>query len=292
MTAFLALVKRNCRLFFKDKGVFLPSLITPLILLFLFVAFLRNVYSDSIRSAAGAYPISDALVSSIASGWLVSSLVAVCAVTIAFTANIIMVQDRSQGQRNDILVAPVRRSTVALAYFVSTYLVTLAFCLFALLAGFIYMAVAGWHLTVGDCLLTLLDLMLLSLFGTAFSSLICAFLHTQGAVAAVQATVSSAYGFVCGAYMPLSGLTAWLKNAVMFLPGTYGTGLLRLHLMGSAMEELPEAIADGMKEGFDCTLMFFAHPVPQWVSYLVVALFTLLLIGLYVGLCVLQGRRR
>ncbi len=289
---FISLVRRNCKLFFKDKGVFLPSLITPLILLFLFVAFLRDVYCDSIRSVAGAYPIADGTVGRIAAGWLVSSLVAVCAVTIAFVANVIMVQDRAQGQLDDILVAPVRRSVVTLAYFVSTYLVTLAACLFALFAGFIYMAAAGWRPDAADFLFPLLDLMLLSLFGTAFSSLVCSFLRSQGSVAAVQATVSSAYGFVCGAYMPLAGLTAWLRDAVMLLPGTYGTGLLRLHLMGSAMEELPEALANGMKEGFDCTLLFFGHTVPVWACYLAVGLATLLLIGLHVGLCALRERRK
>ena len=42
-----ALIKRNTKLFFKDKGTFFTSLITPLILLFLYVCFLGNVYRDS-----------------------------------------------------------------------------------------------------------------------------------------------------------------------------------------------------------------------------------------------------
>ena len=43
-----ALVWRNTKLFFKDKGMFFTSLITPLILLVLFVTFLGNVYRDSL----------------------------------------------------------------------------------------------------------------------------------------------------------------------------------------------------------------------------------------------------
>ena len=38
-----ALVWRNTKLFFKDKGMFFTSLITPLILLVLFVKFLGNL---------------------------------------------------------------------------------------------------------------------------------------------------------------------------------------------------------------------------------------------------------
>ena len=40
MTEFCNLTARNCKLFFKDKGVFFTSLITPLILLVLYATFL------------------------------------------------------------------------------------------------------------------------------------------------------------------------------------------------------------------------------------------------------------
>lgn len=295
MTTLRALIARNCKVFFKDKGLFLPSLIAPLILLFLFVAFLGNVYRDSIRSIVEGLEVSDSLVESVAAGWLLSTLLSVCAVTIAFTANTIMVQDKVMGQHSDILVSPVPRSTVALAYFLATYLSTLLFCLVALGAGFIYIGAAGWHLTAADLFLTLLDTLLLVFFGTAFSSLVCGFLHSQGAIAGVQAIVSSAYGFLCGAYMPLSSLTEWLRNLLMFLPGTYGTGLLHAHLMNGAIEEITQGIpelAQGMKEGFDCILFFFDSEVPLYSCYLAIGIVTLLFVGLYVFLCAFRHRRK
>ena len=54
MTGLFALVKRNTKLYFKDKGMFFSSLITPIILLVLYVAFLKSVYDDSFRSALAA----------------------------------------------------------------------------------------------------------------------------------------------------------------------------------------------------------------------------------------------
>ncbi len=291
------LIARNCKVYFRDKGVFFTSLLAPLILLFLFVAFLGNVYRDSIRSVAEGIPLSDALVESIAAGWLISSLLAVCTVTIAFTANIIMVQDRVNGQAADLFVTPVPRSLVALGYFISTFLVTSIVCFVALGAGFIYIGVAGWNLSAADILLTVADTLLLTLFGTALSSVVCHFLRSQGAVTGVQATVSAAYGFLCGAYIPIGNLATGLKNAIMFLPGTYGTGLVHAHLMGGAISAVgeglpPEAAAQivkGMKDGFDCNLYFFGGAVPPWTCYLVLAAATLLLIGVYVALC---ARRR
>ena len=51
MTGLGNLIRRNIRLFFKDKGMFFSSLITPIILLVLYVTFLAKVYRDSFASA-------------------------------------------------------------------------------------------------------------------------------------------------------------------------------------------------------------------------------------------------
>ena len=46
MSSTVMLIKRNVKLFFKDKGMFFTSLITPVILLVLYATFLSNVYTD------------------------------------------------------------------------------------------------------------------------------------------------------------------------------------------------------------------------------------------------------
>ena len=54
MKILLALIKRNVKLFFKDKGMFFTALITPMILLVLYATFLGKVYKDSFLSALPA----------------------------------------------------------------------------------------------------------------------------------------------------------------------------------------------------------------------------------------------
>lgn len=51
MTGLGALIRRNTKLYFKDKGMFFSSLITPVILLVLYATFLKKVFDDSFRSA-------------------------------------------------------------------------------------------------------------------------------------------------------------------------------------------------------------------------------------------------
>ena len=55
MTGLGALIRRNSKLYFKDKGMFFTSLITPMILLVLYVTFLSRTYEGSFRSALAGH---------------------------------------------------------------------------------------------------------------------------------------------------------------------------------------------------------------------------------------------
>ena len=117
------LIKRNIKLFFKDKGVFFTSLITPLILLVLYITFLGNVYKDTfLQIFQGPIQIEDKLINGLVGGQLFSSLLAVCCITVSFCSNMIMVQDKVTNARGDISMTPVKKSTLALSPVISIVL--------------------------------------------------------------------------------------------------------------------------------------------------------------------------
>ncbi len=284
MKILLSNVKRNTKLFFKDKGLFFTSLITPLILLVLYATFLSNVYEDSFRQVFTkvGVSISDKQMAGLVGGQLMSSLLAVSCVTVSFCSNMLMVQDKFNGAYNDLMMTPLKRSSLALSYYISTTISTLIICLIAYAACLVYVGVVGWYLTASDILLLLLDILLLTTFGTALSSVINYFLSSQGQVSAVGSIVSSCYGFICGAYMPLSQFGAGLRNAVMFLPGTYGTALIRNHSLNSVIETLPPQAVKGLKDSIDCNIYFFGNNVQTGTMYLVISISIVALITAYV----------
>lgn len=292
------LVRRNTKLFFKDKGMFLASLITPLILILLFVTFLGNIYRDSFNSLIPqGMEVPDTLCDGFVGGWLFSSLLAVCCITVSFCANMLMVQDKVTGARNDLTITPVKSTVLSLSYYISTALTGFIICAVALGACFIYLANAGWYLSASDVLLTILDVVLLVLFGTALSSVICFFLSSQGQLTAAMTLVSAAYGFICGAYMPIAQFSDSIQTFISFLPGTYGTSLLHNHLMGGVFSELgdeyfPSEVIEQMKDGFDNNLYFFDNKVEISTMYIILAASIAVLIILYVLLNVFKGRKK
>lgn len=297
MTGLGNLIRRNCRLFFRDKGMFFSSLITPIILLVLYVTFLGNVYRDSFTGALPeGFVIEDALLNATVGGQLISSLLAVCCVTVAFCSNLLMVQDRVSGARRDLAVSPVRPSTIAVAYFCASALATLLISLTALAVCLGYLAMAGWLLRAGDVLFMLLDVALLTLFGVALSSCVNFPLRTQGQGSAVGTIVSAGYGFLCGAYMPISNFSSGLQKVLSFLPGTYGTSLLRNHALAGAYREMarvgfPADVIEAIRDSIDCNLYFFGRSVSIGGMYAVLVGATLLLVGLYVLLNALRRER-
>ncbi len=286
MKILLALIRRNNKMFFKDKGLFFTSLITPIILLVLYATFLGKVYHDSFLSVMPeTISISEKLINGFTGGQLISSLLAVSCVTVAFCSNMLMVQDKISGARMDFTVTPVNRSFLALGYYISSVFSTLLICLFTILIGFLYLVAIGWYLSIADLFLLLLVVFLTILFGTALSSIINYFLSSQGQVSAVGTIVSSGYGFLCGAYMPLSQFGGTLQKILSFLPGTYATSLIRNHTLRGvfiAMEQegLPKEAVDEIRKAFDCELFFFNRNVTVSHMYLILGSTVLILIGL------------
>lgn len=290
MTTLRALVKRNVKLFFKDKGMFFTSLITPVILLVLYVSFLGNVFRDSVAMNLPAdLHLSDTLLDGLVGGQLISSILAVSCVTVSFCANFLMVQDKANGSLRDLRITPVRPSLLAAGYYVATLISSLLVCLTAVAVCLVYVAAVGWYMTVVDVLCLLGDVVLLVLFGTALSSIINVFLSTQGQISAVGTIVSSGYGFICGAYMPISSFGVGLQRALSFLPGTYGTVLMRNHAMRgalAAMEEsgVPADAMKALKDALDCHLYFFDKQVSTPVMYGVLGGTVAVLIAVYVAM--------
>lgn len=281
------MTKRNCKLFFKDRGMFFSSLITPIILLVLYATFLAGIYRDSFASAVPEGLVSDALIDATVAAQLISSLLAVSCVTVAFCSNLISIGDKASGAIRDLTVTPVPRSVLAVSYFAASAIVTLMVNLVALAASLVYLAIVGWYLTVADVLMLLLDVLLVTLFGTALASCVNFGLSTNGQASAVGTVVSAGYGFICGAYMPISSFGTGLQRFLSFLPGTYGTCLLRSHALAGSFREMeaagfPEQIVGEIRRSIDCELSFFGHTVSTPVMYLILCGATLALVGLYI----------
>lgn len=293
-----SLVARNTRCYFKDKFTFFMSLITPLILLVLFVTFLKNIYISNFESAIPeGITVGKRVINGVTGAWLLSSILGVSSVSVAFCSNTVMIDDKINSNLNDLRVSPVKSTTVSISYFISNFLVTLLIMITIMLIGHIYLAAVGWYIPVGDAFMLIVDCVCCVLFGTLLAGVFESFCKTQGAQSAMLTLVSSMYGFICGAYMPLSSFSKGLSNVLSLLPGTYSIGILRNHYMNGYLTEfanagIPLEGITAIKDSFDGNLYSFGTQVPLWAMYLIVLGTCAVLLGAYIAIVILKSKKK
>ena len=296
---FITMLKRNLNLFYKDKMLFFVSLITPVILIILYATFLLNIYRGTFMDAIPeGLTVDNKIVEGLIGGQMLSSILAVIPVTTSFSSATLIVRDKVNRSIDDIMMTKVNKLTVIISYFVTTFLNTIITCFAALIVGFIYLAIVGWYLTFSSIMLVVLGLIIMTLFGSLFASLINYFLTSEQQVAAISTLVSSIYGFVCGAYMPLSQFPAGLQKVLKILPGTYGTSYLRYFSMIDSLNALKneigadDTIVNSILESVDGRMIAFdSYISPTWCILIVI--FTVIaLFAFYSALVLIRKNKR
>ena len=290
------LVARNNKIYFKDKMQFFMSLLTPIILIVLFLTFLGNVYKNSLKMCLPeGVTLNDGLINAFTGSWLFSSILAVSCITIAICSNV-SVMDKINKSNLDYLTSPVKRTTLQLGYIISNFVTAFIVCMTAFIIGIIYFLIVGWYFSFVDILLILVNIILVVLMGSLIASIISFFLSSQSALGAVCSLVSSMYGFLCGAYMPISQFSTTIQNFVGFIPGTYSTIIFRNYYMRGVLAEIgksvPESSVNYIRQNFDAGYKFFGTDVPIWAMFLITITFIAVLFVAYVLIIIHRNKTK
>ena len=74
------------------------------------------------------------------------------------------------------------------------------------------------------------------------------------------------YGFICGAYMPISNFGPGLQKALSYLPSTYATSLIKNHMLHGVFREMerkhyPGEMVEAIRDTLDCNPVFHGNVV-------------------------------
>lgn len=87
--------------------------------------------------------------------------------------------------------------------------------------------------------------------------------------------------------MPIFQFSEGLQKVLSFLPGTYGTSLLRNHALGGVYKEMkhvgfPSEVIESIRDSIDFNLYFFDQKVSLSTMYMILTGTVILLIAIYV----------
>ena len=254
MRGILGFIKRNVLLFFKDWQSILFSLLTSIIVLVLYLLFLKGTFVSAIQSAMEQYPglasmVPQKDIDMFANLFLLSGILGSAMISVPFSCITVLVKDRANKVDYDILATPMKREQIILAYFVSAVLTSILLNSIILAVGLIGIRMQGnMYLNISQVVKAFSVVALGSISASAIFMIIVLFFKTVSACEAFFGILSAASGFVIGAYIPISQFSNEVQTVCNLFPASQITIMLRNILLNGLLEHINTSL-QGVDQG-------------------------------------------
>jgi multidrug/hemolysin transport system permease protein len=233
MTVVVNLIKRNLKLFFRDRASVFFSFLVVFIIIGLYAMFLGNMMVEAFKDTLGDNA------RFIINSWIMAGILSVVSITTTLGAFGVMVDDKTKNILKDFLSAPFKRSQLAAGYVISSFIVGVIMSIVALIVAEIYIVANGGSLLGFMPLLKLFGVMLLSVFaGTSMVFFIVNFFRSSNAYSVASSVIGTLIGFLTGIYIPIGQFTAPAVQAVIkSFPISHAASLFRQIMMEAPMSK-------------------------------------------------------
>ena len=254
MRGILGLIKRNLLLFFKDWQSILFSLLTSIIVLVLYLLFLKGTFVSAMQSAMEQYPglvsmIAEKDIDMFANLLLLTGILGSAMISVPFSCITTLVRDRASKVDYDILATPLKRGQIIFAYFVSAVLSSTLLTGFILAIGLVGISLQGdTHLNAIQLVKSFAVVALGSISASAIFMIVVLFFKSVSACEAFFGILSAASGFMIGVYIPISQFSDGVQTVCNLFPASQITIILRNILLNGLLEHINTSLA-GVDQG-------------------------------------------
>ena len=254
MRGISGLIKRNLLLFFKDWQSILFSLLTSIIVLILYLLFLKGTFVSAIQSAMEQYPglasmVPQKDIDMFANLFLLSGILGSAMISVPFSCITVVVKDRANKVDYDILATPMKREQIILAYFISAVLTSILLNSIILAVGLIGIRMQGnMYLNISQVVKAFSVVALGSISASAVFMIVVLFFKSISACEAFFGILSAASGFVIGAYIPISQFSNEVQTVCNLFPASQITIMLRNILLNGLLDHINTSL-QGVDQG-------------------------------------------
>ena len=268
MTVMTNLIKRNLKLFFRDRTSVFFSLLAVFIIIGLYVLFLGNMMVKNFKELLG-----DNARFTIDS-WVMAGLLSVTSITTTMGAFGTMVEDKTKKISKDFSSAPLKRSQLAGGYIMSSFIIGVIMSIVALGVAEIYILAGGGKLITLVPLLKLFGVMMLSVFaGSSMVFFIASFFKSNNAFATASTIIGTLIGFLTGIYIPIGSLPSAVQTAIKIFPISHAGALFRQIMMAVPMsiafKNAPVQAVTGFKQAMGVVFYVGGKELSPLVNILV-----------------------
>ena len=275
MRGILGLIKRNLLLFFKDWQSILFSLLTSIIVLVLYLLFLKGTFVSAMQSAMEQYPglasvVTEKDIDMFANLLLLTGILGSAMISVPFSCITTLVRDRANKVDYDILATPMKRGQIIFAYFVSAVLSSTLLTGIILTIGLVGIRMQGnIYMNASQVVKAFSIVALGSISASAIFMIIVLVFKTVSACEAFFGILSAASGFVIGAYIPISQFSNGVQTVCNLFPASQITIMLRNILLNGLLEHINTSLAGADQGMFVLSLKeYFSFQAKLFNGYL------------------------
>ena len=249
MRGILGLIKRNLLLCFKDWQSILFSLLTSIIVLVLYLLFLKGTFVSAIQRAMEQYPglasmVPQKDIDMFANLLLLTGILGSAMISVPFSCITVLVRDRANKVDYDILATPMKRGQILFAYFVSAVLSSTLLTGIILTIGLVGIRMQGnIYMNASQVVKAFSIVALGSISASAIFMIVVLFFKSVSACEAFFGILSAASGFVIGAYIPISQFSNGVQTVCNLFPASQITIMLRNILLNGLLEHINTSLA-------------------------------------------------
>lgn len=234
----LALIKRNTKVFVRDRMAFFLSLLSVLILLILYKVFLGQIQIDGIKAAMDVNNAPSDVVTMV-NYWLVAGLVTITSMSATLGAYGVSVDDRQHHRVDDFMLTLISPIKIEISYMVAAVLIG-SLITFMLYVISIVVLIGGTGLLIG--LTATLKVMLLIIASSTLSLLIVYpimyLIKTNSQFASFSTIIGTAIGFLTGVYISIGSVSASIKNVITWFPLTPINSVIKQLIMEDSLNKV------------------------------------------------------
>lgn len=224
-----AILERNLKLFFKNRAGVFFSVLGPLIVLGLYVLFLKQ----NMISAWSAVPHAKKLLDP----WLIGGMLAVTAMTTTLSGLRQLVDDQEHAAV-DFEITPLSPFVRQIGYFLSATIIGILMQLVVFCVDMLYF---GWTDGVSFTTSTIIKVVglifLNAIVAACLNGLLVSLFKTRNSLSTFETIIGTLSGFLAGIYVPIGNLPETAQTLIKFYPGAYSASLYRRVLMDSQLDK-------------------------------------------------------
>lgn len=266
----ISLIKRNMKLFFYDRTAVFFSFMAVFVVLGLYVCFLGEMM---IRPLMLNFPQT---AREISDTWIMAGTMGIVSLTTSLSVLGIIIDDKSKGIRNDFEVSPLSRTSIHIAYILSTILITCFVSIITLCIGQLYIVIYGGEwMSVYTCMKLLGVMMISVLSSTCMLYYMMSFFKSATSFSNVTTIIGTLSGFLMGIYVPVGALPKLLQTIISYFPPSHSAALYRNIMMQDVLQRSYQGTIDiTFKKQFGLVFQYGEH-----VSTLLDSLCILAMVG-------------